>query len=145
MISIQVLVVDTYLVMLPHREFSVLVTSGQPYLKIALLLSEVVMHARYMTVKLDYHLHHCILSSLLDHLPNGALTFMTCNPTSAGGHGYIIVIVDYFTKWAEAMPTLNNNGETAALFFFNHVVAQVWCTTSYSYRSWVAFSQSHDD
>eukprot|EP00253_Pinus_taeda_P003867 PITA_03867 len=26
---------------------------------------------------------------------------MTCNPTSTGGHGYIIVTVDYFTKWAE--------------------------------------------
>jgi len=34
------------------------------------------------------------------------IDFMTCNPTSTGGHGYIIVAVDYFTKWAEAMPTL---------------------------------------
>jgi len=48
---------------------------------------------------------------------------MTCNPTSTGGHGYIIVAVGYFTKWAEAMPTLDNTGETTALFFFNHVVA----------------------
>eukprot|EP00253_Pinus_taeda_P006471 PITA_06471 len=50
--------------------------------------------------------------------------FMTCNPTSVGGHGYIIVAVDYFTKWAEVMPTLNNNGETVVLFFFNHVVSR---------------------
>eukprot|EP00253_Pinus_taeda_P025627 PITA_25627 len=49
---------------------------------------------------------------------------MTCNPTSTGGHGYIIVSVDYFTKWAEAMPTLDNTGETNALLFFNHVVAR---------------------
>eukprot|EP00253_Pinus_taeda_P030420 PITA_30420 len=49
---------------------------------------------------------------------------MTCNPTSAGGHGYIIVGVDYFTKWDEAMPTLNNSGVMAALFFFNHVVSR---------------------
>eukprot|EP00253_Pinus_taeda_P004230 PITA_04230 len=49
---------------------------------------------------------------------------MTCNPTTARGHGYIIVAVDYFTKWAEAMPTLNNNGETATLFLFNHVVSR---------------------
>lgn len=49
---------------------------------------------------------------------------MTCNPTSSGGHGYIIVTVDYFTKWAEAMPTLNNSGKMAALFFFNHVVSR---------------------
>eukprot|EP00253_Pinus_taeda_P024275 PITA_24275 len=52
------------------------------------------------------------------------IDFMTCNPTSTGGHGYIIVAVDYFTKWAEAMPTLNNNDEMAALFFFNHVVSR---------------------
>eukprot|EP00253_Pinus_taeda_P008763 PITA_08763 len=50
--------------------------------------------------------------------------FMTCNPTLAGGHGYIIVVVDYFTKWVEAMPTLNNISEMAALFFFNHVVSR---------------------
>eukprot|EP00253_Pinus_taeda_P001821 PITA_01821 len=50
--------------------------------------------------------------------------FMTCNPTLAEGNGYIIVTVDYFTKWAEAMPTLNNNGEMTALFFFNHVVSR---------------------
>ena len=36
------------------------------------------------------------------------IDFMTCNPTLTGGHGYIIVAVDYFTKWPEAMPTLNN-------------------------------------
>eukprot|EP00253_Pinus_taeda_P031253 PITA_31253 len=52
------------------------------------------------------------------------IDFMTCNPTSAGGHGYIIVAVDYFTEWVEAMPTLNNNGEMASLFFFNHVVSR---------------------
>eukprot|EP00253_Pinus_taeda_P031076 PITA_31076 len=52
------------------------------------------------------------------------IDFMTCNLTSDRGHGYIIVAVDYFTKWAEAMPTLNNSGETTALFFFNHVVSR---------------------
>ena len=49
---------------------------------------------------------------------------MTCNPTLAGGHGYIIVAIDYFTKWVEVKPTLNNSGEIAALFFFNHVVSR---------------------
>lgn len=49
---------------------------------------------------------------------------MTCNPRSARGHGYIILTVDYFTKWAEAMPTFNHIGETTALLFFNHVVSQ---------------------
>eukprot|EP00253_Pinus_taeda_P024764 PITA_24764 len=50
--------------------------------------------------------------------------FMTCNPTSAEGHGYIIAAIDYFTKWAETMPTLNNSSEMATLFFFNHVVSR---------------------
>eukprot|EP00253_Pinus_taeda_P024801 PITA_24801 len=53
---------------------------------------------------------------------------MTCNPTSARGHGYIIVVIDYFTKWVEAMPTLNNSAETTTLFFFNHVVARFGVT-----------------
>eukprot|EP00253_Pinus_taeda_P003675 PITA_03675 len=52
------------------------------------------------------------------------INFMTCNPTSVGGHGYIIVAVDYFTKWAKAMPTLNNSGKMTALLFFNHVVSR---------------------
>jgi hypothetical protein len=50
------------------------------------------------------------------------IDFMQCKPTSVGGHGYIIVVVDYFTKWAEAMPTFLNDGRTAALFVFNHII-----------------------
>ena len=49
---------------------------------------------------------------------------MHCNPTSAGGHGYIIVAVDYFTKWVEAMPTYAEDGKTVTLFLFNHVIAR---------------------
>jgi hypothetical protein len=51
------------------------------------------------------------------------IDFMTCHPHSVEGHGYIIIAVDYFTKWAEAMPTFDNTGKTAALFIFNHVIA----------------------
>ena len=49
---------------------------------------------------------------------------MTCNPTSAGGHKYIIVAVDYFMKWAKAMPTFKFGGETVAFFVFNQIIAQ---------------------
>ena len=49
---------------------------------------------------------------------------MNCRPTSAGGHGYIIVAVDYFTKWDEAIPTYVKDGKTTALFLFNHVIAR---------------------
>lgn len=48
---------------------------------------------------------------------------MTNHPHSDGGHGYIIVAVDYFTKWAKAMPTYNVDSETENLFLFNHVIA----------------------
>ena len=36
----------------------------------------------------------------------------------------IIVAVDYFTKWAESMPTVKSNGETASHFVFNHIITQ---------------------
>lgn len=49
---------------------------------------------------------------------------MTCQPVSSADHHYIIVAVDYFTKWADAMPTRLNNGETAALFIFNHIITR---------------------
>ena len=49
---------------------------------------------------------------------------MDCNPASAGGHHHIIVFVDYFTKWAEAMPTVKYDGETASHFIFNHIITR---------------------
>ena len=52
------------------------------------------------------------------------IDYMHCNPTSAGGHGYIIVVVDSFTKWVEAMPTYAEDGKTPTLFPFNHVIAR---------------------
>jgi hypothetical protein len=45
--------------------------------------------------------------------------YTTSNPPSARGHRYIIVVVDYFTKWVEAMPMFKDDGETATLFLFN--------------------------
>ena len=50
------------------------------------------------------------------------IDFVHCRPTSTGGHGYIIVAVDYFTKWDEAIPTYANDSKTAALFLFNHII-----------------------
>ena len=49
---------------------------------------------------------------------------MHCNPTVAGRHGYIIVAIDYFMKWDEAMPTYVGYGKTAALFLFNHMITR---------------------
>ena len=49
---------------------------------------------------------------------------MTINPPSSNGHHYIIVVVDYFTKLAEAIPTFDNTTKTAAYFLFNHVITR---------------------
>ena len=52
------------------------------------------------------------------------IDYMTCNPRSAEGHGYIIVVVDYFRKWAEEMPTLSEDVHIAVQFLFNHVISR---------------------
>ena len=52
------------------------------------------------------------------------IDFMMCNPHSVGGQAYIIVAMDYFTKWAKAMPTLVADGKTAAQFIFNHIISR---------------------
>jgi hypothetical protein len=49
---------------------------------------------------------------------------MTCNPHSVEGHGYIIVTMDCFTKWVEAMPTFDNTKKNATLFIFNHIITR---------------------
>jgi hypothetical protein len=49
---------------------------------------------------------------------------MTCNPHSAKGHGYIIIAMDYFTKWVKVMPTFDNTRKTAMLFIFNHIITR---------------------
>jgi hypothetical protein len=50
------------------------------------------------------------------------IDFMTCNPHSIEGHGYIIVAVDYFTKWIKAMPTFDNTINTTAHVFSLRVI-----------------------
>jgi hypothetical protein len=52
------------------------------------------------------------------------IDYTTCNLSSARGHRYIIVIVDYFMKWVEAMPTFKHDGETTTLFLFNQIIAR---------------------
>ena len=49
---------------------------------------------------------------------------MDCNPASAGGHHCVIVVVNYFMKWAEAMPTIKSDGETATHFVFNQIITR---------------------
>ena len=67
------------------------------------------------------HLHPVII---VGPFARRGINFMTCNPHSIVGHAYIIVAMEYFTKWAEAMPTLIANGKTTAQFLFNHVITR---------------------
>jgi hypothetical protein len=50
--------------------------------------------------------------------------FMDCKPTSAEGHQHIIMVVDYFTKWVEAMPIIKSDGKTVTFFVFNQIIAR---------------------
>jgi hypothetical protein len=52
------------------------------------------------------------------------IDFTTFHLVLSRGHRYIIIAVEYFTKWVEVMITFNNDGETAALFVFNHIIAR---------------------
>jgi hypothetical protein len=49
---------------------------------------------------------------------------MACHPVLSRGHRYIIVVLDYFTKWVEAMLMFANDGETATLFVLNRVISR---------------------
>lgn len=49
--------------------------------------------------------------------------FMECISASVGSHKYIIVVVDYFTKWAKSMPMFSNMDLIVAHFFLNHVIS----------------------
>jgi transposase InsO family protein len=49
---------------------------------------------------------------------------MACNPRLTRGHEYIIIAMDYFTKWVEVMPTFDNTGKTEELFILNHIVTR---------------------
>jgi hypothetical protein len=52
------------------------------------------------------------------------IDYTTCHPPLARGNHYIIVAVEYFTKWVEAMPMFKDDGETTTLFLFNQIIAR---------------------
>ena len=49
---------------------------------------------------------------------------MDCKQSSIGGHHHLIVVMEYFTKWVEDMPTIKFDGETTPHFVFNHIITQ---------------------
>eukprot|EP00253_Pinus_taeda_P022576 PITA_22576 len=49
------------------------------------------------------------------------IDFITCNPTSTGGHAYIIVAVDYFTEFGIPQAIVTDHG----LHFCNHMMVEL--------------------
>ena len=49
---------------------------------------------------------------------------MDCNLALVGGNHHIIVAIDYFMKWAEAMPMVKSSSETAVHFIFNQIITR---------------------
>lgn len=66
-------------------------------------------------------LHPVVLVGLFSEC---GIDFTTYKPPSVTGHNYIIMAIDYFPKWVEAMPTYANDAKTTSLFMFNHIIAQ---------------------
>jgi hypothetical protein len=95
------------------------------FLKIALKRSRSVTLARCSLVRCMCS-HPAPLHPVITIGPftKWGVDFMDCNPASAGGHHHIIVVMDYFTKWVEAMPTIKSDGETATFFVFNQIIAR---------------------
>ena len=72
------------------------------------------------------HTHPSLLHPIIIVGPfsKWGIDFMHCKPTSVKGHGYIIIAIDYFTKWAKEMPTYAEDGNISTLFLFYHVIAR---------------------
>lgn len=115
-------VVEICLVIPTHRIFCVLATFG---LLCFMIASSQKCHAYQI-----YDRKSCApptpshLVIVVGPFAKWGIDFMTYNPHLVRGHGYIIVVVEYFTKWVKLMPTYNNTGEKNALLLFNHVIVR---------------------
>jgi hypothetical protein len=72
------------------------------------------------------HSHHSPLHQVITIGPftKWGVDFMDYNPTLDGGHHHIIMAVDYFTKWVEAIPTIKFDGDTVEFFIFNQSITR---------------------
>ena len=46
------------------------------------------------------------------------------HPSSSSGHKFIITVMEYFTKWVEAIPLSAAIGKHVALFILNHIICR---------------------
>lgn len=110
-----------------------------------LATTQKILHAGYywptifkdcMNVVKKCHLFHVFTNNMCAHpaplfpviavgpFSRWGINFTTCTPTSAEGHRYIIVGVDYFTKWVEAMPTIKNDSKMTTIFIFDQIITR---------------------
>jgi hypothetical protein len=80
----------------------------------------------YQVFTQKMHSHSAPLHPVItiDPFTKWGVDFVDCKTTSARGHQHIIMVVDYFIKWAEAMPTVKYDGKTATFFIFNQIIAR---------------------
>jgi hypothetical protein len=71
------------------------------------------------------HLAPMFLLIRVDPFTKWGIDYATCNPPSARWHHYIIIVVDYFMKWVEAMPMFKDDGKTTTFFLFNQIIARL--------------------
>jgi hypothetical protein len=117
------LVVVIYLGLRQPKKYCELVIFGHLFLNIVSKRSRSVTLSRCSLRKCSHPtpLHPVIT---VGPFTKWGVDFVDCNPTSAGGHQHIIMVIEYFTKWAEAMPTIKSNGKTATFFMFNQIIAR---------------------
>jgi hypothetical protein len=49
------------------------------------------------------------------------------NPSSSGQHKWILVAIDYFTKWIEAIPTQNATHQVVMKFLYENILSIFGC------------------
>jgi hypothetical protein len=49
------------------------------------------------------------------------------NPASSGQHKWILVAIDYFTKWIEAIRTRNATHQVVIKFLYKNILSRFGC------------------
>ena len=85
--------------------------------------------------------HPSPLHSIITIFPftKWGVNFITCHPYFVNNHKYIIMVVNYFTKWVKFIPTFENDNNIVVLFIHNHILARLVCLEIDCHISWLSF------
>ena len=64
-------------------------------------------------------------------------------PKASNGHRFILIAIDYFTKWVEAASYANVTKQVVVRFIKNNM--SVWCVEQNYHRQWLESEQQDDD